>query len=497
MVDPYRLNRLAGAGALNRDKAKFFFIAIAFVVILTAFLGAMLWGNVDQAKKEAAAKDSYRDGDPNRAIDIAANEDDEGRSIFKYKPGSPYEERELAEDRIRNRLSEFVNDGTLVDAKAEDPPEVMEFLADAVVWDTSVTKVTPLMHQRLSEARALFEPASYRGKFTSAFGKVLEIEEPRPFEGRVKSVENLYSLTFVTTEGRVYRVTSVTETDRRPGDWIQAYGVYYRNWPRGEDDPALCLMVSKKLEVAYPPITVTEIDPAWMQAVKEKQFEDANNTDEPPFWYLLNYAKHLGLDGYAQMREGEDFQIEHLGRMARALARLPDRYRFNFVSARGKVIDPYVDILHRDNPGKIDRVDTAVLLQPTGYFVRLASARPWDEYDIQLGVEYVQVEGIFYKKWKYVPNRGGSAREIPILIVTGIFPVGVEKGPLLAILPWIFGAVAIGLVALFLTMAFRDKKQVREFREKYVKGRKIDWKKTDEAATGKAEQDGKAGEEEK
>ena len=38
MVDPYRLNRLTGSGALNRDKVKLFMLGAVFVIILTGIV---------------------------------------------------------------------------------------------------------------------------------------------------------------------------------------------------------------------------------------------------------------------------------------------------------------------------------------------------------------------------------------------------------------------------------------------------------------------------
>ena len=78
------------------------------------------------------------------------------------------------------------------------------------------------------------------------------------------------------------------------------------------------------------------------------------------------------------------------------------------------------------------------------------------------------MDGIFYKKWFYVPQQAPEVRQIPLLIVTDAKALESGSSVFMTILPFVCGALAAGLVIFFVGMALRDRRQLREFRERYA-----------------------------
>ena len=79
----------------------------------------------------------------------------------------------------------------------------------------------------------------------------------------------------------------------------------------------------------------------------------------------------------------------------------------------------------------------------------------------------MRVEGIFYKRWSYIPTDGPPAREIPLIVVTGIYPVEVETSPLLKFVQVTMICLVFLVVITFLVLALRDRRKVRDFRADY------------------------------
>ena len=124
-------------------------------------------------------------------------------------------------------------------------------------------------------------------------------------------------------------------------------------------------------------------------------------------------------------------------------------------------------------PGKIERMDSAILLQPSGYFVRLVSPRPWDEYGVRVGNDFVRVQGVFFKRWQYIPKEQPVPLEIPLVVVTDIQLVDLASNQMMAALQWVFIGLAVVIVGVFVSLALRDRKARAVFRERVrEKGRK-------------------------
>lgn len=466
MVNPNRRGRNPESLLQGSDKTRLIFIGVGFVLILGTFLGIQLWS---RANEPETPKNAGGPGMNGPLIDVAPHDDAQGRPIFSHKPETPAERRDIAQDDLHRGLARFATKGELRDSDVRDSTPVLTWLLNEIYWNFRVTRVQEPYYERLNESDVLFEPAPHRGTFASAFGEVITVSPPEPFAGEVRDVGDLYRAVFRTEEGTLYHLTSATPIEFEIGDWVQAYGVFYRlrTLEIGEErKEAVSLVVSKELRRAFPPTTITEIDPAWAGQVRDKSFDEANNTDERPLWLILNYLRNFGLEGYRQKRDSGEIEPLELGDPAKMIIRLPDEYRFEHVSVKGRVIDTYVDILQSDNPGKIRRVDSAALLQPSGYLVRLISPRPWSEYGFQPGRDFVTVEGIFYKRWVYVPRGGGEAREIPLLLVTDV-RLPEENGVFTTVIQGVMVLIAVGLVCLFIVVALKDKRKVDDFRRRY------------------------------
>jgi hypothetical protein len=467
MITPYSGGKLSSR---NRQPSPM------FVVVLGSFLGLQFVGRVAEEEEEQEQRGEI--------IDAVVPVNEDGRPIFKYHPPNPAERRDLVRDDIGQKLLEFMQADKLLDGPSADDPDVLKYLIDQALWNIEVTRLSEFHYSLLDEQAVLFEPGPHRGAFVSAFGQVVAVEEPIPFAGQVDSVENLYGVLFRNAEGVLYHVISTVPIDRKPGDWIQVYGLFYRLrtvtvQKDGVDaqEPSIDLVLVKDKEVfkAYPPIEVTELNPEgenWTSLIHELTYDEANETDERPFWLTLNYVKGLGKKGYEELREKPEFEIFHFGRLAKPILAEKEKYRFKFVSMRGSIVRDWVDMLKSDNPGKIDRMDSGFLLQPTEYLVFLVSPRPWSEYDVKIGSEYVQVEGIFYKRWTYIPEKGPPAREIPLVIVTGVYPVDPEPDSLMVAVQILLVGVGLMVVVVFVVMALKDRKKVGDFRAEYRSGKR-------------------------
>ena len=448
------------------DRSRIWILGVLFVMVLGGFLGLQFWGNAAQEEEEPE--------EPGEVIGIVSPVDDEGRPTFKYKAPSAAERRDLVRDDIGMKLLEFVNEGKLKDGPTADDPAVLKYLIAQAIWNTEVTRGGKPHYMLPDIEKIKSDSGPYRGELISAWGQVVSLDDPIAFGGRVDSVENLYGVLFRHSQGSLFHVLSTVPIDRKPGDWIQVYGVFYRLRTMTvdeKDESVLDLVLVKDKEVfkAYPPVEVAELDAAWAEEVHELRYDESRNTDERPFWLTMNYVERLGKEGYNQLRESPEFKISDFGQKAKPILAEKARHRFKFVAMRGSIIRPFADILQSDNPGKIARIDTALLLQPTEYLVFLASPRPWSEYDVEVGSEYVQVEGIFYKRWTYIPEQGPPAREIPLVIVTGVYPVESEASPLMVFVQVVIVSLVFLVIITFIVLALRDRKRVMDFRADYRK----------------------------
>ncbi len=473
MITPYSggktpdQSRIPTRTMAGNEKARIWILGVLFIMVLGGFVGLQFWGSTARTGIE----EEEEQGD---IVGIVPPVGDDGRPAFKVVPQSPSERRDLVRNDIGMKLLEFVKSDKLVDGTTPDDQDVLKYLIDQTIWNTEVTRVGKPHYRHLEKELGdlKFDPGPFRGEFISAWGEVVELDEPMPFGGKVDSVEQLYGVLFRQADGTLYHVLATVPIEREPGDWIQVFGIFYRLRTMtvdGQEEPVLELVLVKDKEVfkAYPPVSVKELDPKWADQIFELRNDEANNTDERPFWLTMNYVRELGREGYNQLRETPDFRIADFGRLAKPILAKKDELRFKFVSMRGSLIQDVVDIQQSDNPGKIKRVDTAILLQPTEYLVFLASPRPWSEYGIKLGEEYVQVEGIFYKRWAYIPKAGPPAREIPMIIVTGIYPVDPEVSPLMVFVQYAIVGLVFLVVGTFFLLALRDRKRVRDFRADY------------------------------
>ncbi len=496
MINPFRNQQKLPQPLISaRDKARMWVMCALFVMVL----GTFLWMRSNVVSPEAAreARERARGGQVGQ-VDVAPQMDAQGRPIFKYTTETPEERRDLVRDEMLQRLTDLVRTGRLLDSSAEDDPAVISYLLDVAFADYRVLAVPPAFHERLDPAKVLFEPGPHRGRFASAFGRVLTVEEPRDFTREVngqQKTDRLYAATFESDDGALYRVFGPHPVGFEPGQWMQVYGVFYRTGKverQGVPQDVLFLVLPRAPQKAYEPVTVEKIDPAWAAEVRERNFEEANGVDERPFWLTLNYVKNLGIEGYEALKAEPGFAIRDFGALARDLVRTPQEHRFSFVSATGRIIDSVVDYPESDNPGKIDRLWFAVLLQPQDYLVRIVSVRPWSEWGVHPEGEYVRLEGIFYKAWQYVPRRGGDALMIPLLVVTGAYVEGRQSSAGLNALGAIVAVLGIALIVLFIVVSLRNRSGLLDYRERIRRQREERSKARAGAAQAAAEGSGPA-----
>jgi hypothetical protein len=468
MVNPFREDPRLRQVITARDKARMYMMGGLFVIVVGAFLAARLTGS---RTEEPAPDGGLRSRTGLGNVDVAPEVDEHGNPVFVYTPAGHAEQRDLLQDNLLQGFTKLVSEGKLVDSVPADDPEVLRYVYHEAFRDYRVFAVPPAFYDRLDLARVSFEPGPFRGRFVSAFGRVLRHEPdktvPAGPDGRT---ETLHGVLFEDDDGALVEAYGAWPIDRAPGEWIQAWGIFYRLRPmerEGVKQDALCLILVKPPEEAFPPIVVDRIDPEWASEVKERTFDEANNVYERPFWLLLNYAKHLGLEGYEKLKAGPGFEVRDFGRLARDLARTPDEYRFRFVSAVGRITDVVPDFLQTDNVGKIDRAYCGILVQPENYFVRVISPRSFSEWGLMDEEPFVRVEGVFYKAWQFVPRRGGDAYMIPLVIVTGVYFDSPGGGGGLKALSWMFAIVGFMVIGFFVYMGLRDRQGLKEFRDRY------------------------------
>jgi hypothetical protein len=163
------------------------------------------------------------------------------------------------------------------------------------------------------------------------------------------------------------------------------------------------------------------VDPKWGLEVREGTHAERTETDERPFWLVLNYVRELGIEGYRELRRSGEVAPQSFDRSVRRLLNIPESFRFRYVAIRGRFRDPSEESDLAENPGEIEMLASALLIHESGELVRLVSPVPWAEHEAT-GLETpVLVEGVFYKRWGYV-TPSGEKKEIPLVIVTTVYP---------------------------------------------------------------------------
>jgi hypothetical protein len=468
MVNPFREDARARQVVSTRDKARMYMMGGLFVVVVGAFLAARLTGPKEEVR-EGDTTPRSRGGLGN--VDVAPEVDENGNPVIVYSPASHAEQRDLLQDTLLQGFTKLVSEGKLVDSMPADDPAVLWYVYHEAFNDYRVFAVPPAFYERLDVAKLSFEPGPWRGRFMSAFGRVLRHGPAKTIPaGPDGKAETLYGVLFEDDDGALVEAYGAWPITRAPGEWIQAYGIFYRLRPmerEGVKQDALCLFLVKPPEEAFPPIVVSKLDPEWSKEVRERTFDEANNVYERPFWLTLNYAKNLGLEGYEKLKAEPGFEVRDFGRLARDLVRTPDEFRFRFVSAVGRITDVVPDFLPTDNEGKIDRAYCGILVQPENYFVRVISPRPFSEWGLTDEEPFVRVEGVFYKAWQFVPSKGGNAYMIPLVIVTGIYFDNPGSGGGLRVVSILIAIIGLAVIGLFVCIGLRDRQGLREFQSRY------------------------------
>jgi hypothetical protein len=468
MIDPFGGSQIPDRLLMAQDKKRIWILAVLFLIVLASFLGIQIWAQSQSKKDQEKAAGKPETVSEEFPIDTAPKRDPEGRAVFNVQARTVQDKRDLAEDDMATRLGELAAEDLLVDGRKEESPKVLDYLLKQALWEFRITSLPPYVYRRLAEEKAAHEPSPYRGTLTSAFGELTWVGPMEDYPTEVKEVKALQRAEFRTAEGSIYHFVSTTDVEFKVGQWTQVYGIFYRTRPSEsvEGKAAFCLVLTKKPAKGYPPTKVTEIDSAWAEQVRDENYTQANEVNERPFWLLLNYSLNLGIEGYRKRKDAGEIEVLDFLRVARPLVRRVEQYRLEHIAASGKLITPRVEYFDTDNAGKIERLDSAILLQPSGYFVHLASPRPWEDYDIRVGHDFVRVEGVFYKRWQYVPKGSTTPLEIPLVVVTDIVPVDQGKNEVMEVLKYVFLGLAVVIVGAFLTFSLKDRRARAAFRER-------------------------------
>jgi len=381
---------------------------------------------------------------------------------------------EQAQEIEKDVLERMAGAGEVLDGVPAVEPGPFEFLVDRATLDVRVLNLMPEGFDRAPDtARILADPGSSRGKLLSVSGELLSLEKV-PWEGKARQVLEVRRGLLRDGKGRLFTfswpLANPLEPDPvEPGKgWVRVRGLFYKVWPvpdpaaPGKTAPTFHLVLQHAPERSYPDVVVKDIDPAWMEDVRDADTTEMLRTDDDPFYYLLNFLDHQGPEGFegwlrqkqqdapgAKIYPPEDFT----GRYKELLAN-PLLYRFRPVRYTGFLLRPTVheqDI--PPNPGNVERlwmgylVDVDFAPAVWVFSPRSLAGQGFKDED------RIRVDGIFYKRVAYQAQGKGPLKQAVVILAGNIVraPTGkVFAKDLLMVVVGLMLVVAAGLaVVLF------------------------------------------------
>ena len=332
---------------------------------------------------------------------------------------------------IREKLAGF----SILDGIAAPDAGPYETLLRAASLDARVLNLQPEGYER-DPARARMEedPASFRGDPICAEGELLSLERV-PWEGKEDPFREIRRGTLRDAKGRLFTfswpVASPAEEDPVPagGGWVRVLGLLYKTWPvedaakPGAKETSLHLVLPRRPQRAFPPLAVRDIDPTWMGMIRDSTPAEMTNFDEDPLFYLLNFAKTVGPNGWegwlkakqeasppgTKIWPPEDFT----GRFRELLDR-PDQYRLRpvkYTAFLAKSLEARPEWI-RPNPGNVERLWIGYLVDRDFVpAVHVISPRSFLEQGLKVD-DFVTVEGFFMKRHAYQPKGSESFPDI-------------------------------------------------------------------------------------
>ena len=125
------------------------------------------------------------------------------------------------------------------------------------------------------------------------------------------------------------RVLGYQPAAGQTGEWVKAYGVFTKLWPR-EGAPALHAFLTRPLRASFPPVNHLQPANAWLTQIHDADPSDprAQRLEPIPFYGMLNYVRTLGPEGYRQARDTESNAME-------------EKFAFSFRTGGLAVLDAY------------------------------------------------------------------------------------------------------------------------------------------------------------
>jgi hypothetical protein len=475
----------AAPGITPSEKGKVVLLGVAFLFVL----GLMVFFYVFSTSGSVAPP-APPEGAPGVPVPGPSLE-------FQPVPLFPAEEAAEIEGILREKLKDAPPPG---DGVAAVDPAVHEVLLDAATLDARVLNLLPEGFDRdPGFERILADPGAFRGKCVSAAGELLSLDRV-PYEGKNPTVKELRRGLLRDAAGRHVTFTWPVSTPLEPdpvapgSGWARVFGLFYKTWPVPDPKdpsrtvPSLHLVLSRRPRPDYPLAKVTDIDPAWMEQVRDEKPSEMLSMEEDPLFLLLNLVGNLGPQGFEGWLKGRQETLppgaprvwppeEMSGRTKELLAN-PGLWRFRPVRSTGLLARPTeLDAARiRPNPGNVEKLWIGILVDVDFVpGVWIVSPRSFVDQGLK-AQDRVQVEGFFYKRFAYQPAGKGPMNQAAVIVAGRIRaaplpPRGIATGLLIGIVG-LMVALAGGLVWVLLQGRREDAASQARRREKAERKRR-------------------------
>ena len=433
-MDPSRIQKLARAGSAGSDKARIIFLVVLSAVVVAAFF---YFQNLSlrQAQELDTDLEDYLDAPPPirevyAKVDPARLED--------VRDATP------AERVVREKDAYLY----LIKESAKLIPGDMEILG--------VQNIPP------ADLRA--DPASFRGRPVEIKGALewFEREEFQDFK--------LFRGYLVTPEGDYVYFTVMNMPDEiEIGGVMKLQGFFFKIFSCSLADGSTragnaVYLVGNRLKPSfYHMDPVTELDPEILDSLYVYTFEDSlKEFRDKPLFHFLSYVRNMDPQRKASLEYQELLPAEIRNR--------PMDYRGKPVKVLGYVKWSQIRSLgpEGENPLGVPSIIHALAYNYRGgwcYFLT------FDLPDWIRSNDMVYVKGIFYRNYTYTSRRGDPV-SAPVLIACEYEPFVPPEDRATPMLMWFFGVFAILLVGFFFLSVFRDRKEARRFRARFIERKK-------------------------
>lgn len=391
---------------------------------------------------------------------------------------------EDAEEIARVLLEDLSKMPPPAEGVAASDPEPFDYLVDQATLNARVLNLDPEGYDRDPPVeRILEDPGAHRGRFVSAAGELLALDRV-PYEGKVRQVQEVRRGLLRDAKGRLWTfswpVANALEPDPVPpgAGWARVFGLLYKTWPAADPKepartvPTLHLVLSRRPQRDFPPVTVRDLDPAWLEQVRDATPAEMLRRDEEPLFHLLNLVKNLGpggFEGWLRARQEADpglrlWPPEDFSGRTKELLEHPDLHRFRPVSYTGFLVKP-MELAKSEippNPGNVERVWFGVLVSHD-FVPGVWIYSPRSLVDEGLGKrDHVRVEGLFYKRVAYEPAGGGPLSRAAVIVAARVVPVPIAPGGVAMEVLLVIAGVMVVLAGWLAFVILRYRREDRD-----------------------------------